>query len=92
MQHASFVQSYINGHNTYPLIIIWPHPNPSYPSSRSGTRGIWSTKLFDIAALPSPGVVGWSGILERKISRWFLKSAKSLQFSFLRDFGSKLKR
>jgi hypothetical protein len=32
-------------------------------------------------------MVGWSGILARKMSRWFLNNGKSLEFSFLRDFG-----
>ena len=53
-------------------------------------RGTWSSILFEAAALARPGVVGWSGILSRNISRWFLKSGKSLAFSFLWWSGSRL--
>jgi hypothetical protein len=35
-------------------------------------------------------MVGWSGILARKMSRWFLNNGKSAAFSFLRDYGRRL--
>ena len=54
-------------------------------------RGTYSNKLLDIATLPRPEVVGWSGTVGRKISRLFLNSIKSPKLSFLRLFGNKLK-
>ena len=39
------------------------------------------------AALTRPWVVGWSGISERNISKWFLNSKNSPEFSFLRFWG-----
>ena len=43
------------------------------------------------ACLPKTGVVGWSKIVDRKMSKLFLKRAKSPEFSFLRFIGSRLK-
>ena len=55
-------------------------------------KGTWSYRLLDKAALTSPGVVGWSGMLPKNISRWFLKSGKSPEFSFLMFNGKRLNR
>ena len=44
------------------------------------TKSTWSNKLLEAAGLASPLVVGWSGTLARNMSRWFLKSGKSLVF------------
>ena len=63
-----------------------------YVSISLTTRGTCSNKLLDTAALPRPEVVGWSGTVARKISRLFLNSIKSPEFSFLRLFGITLKR
>ena len=52
---------------------------------------IWSNKLLVAAALASPVMVGWSGTVTRKMSRLFLKRGKSLEFSFLRFIGRRLK-
>ena len=49
--------------------------------SKFGTRGTWFNELLDMAALAIPGMVGWSGTLDKKMSRWFLKRAKSPEFS-----------
>ena len=68
------------------------YPKTYYCKFKSDIIGIWSNKLFVVAALTSPGVVGWSGIWARKISRWFLKREKSPEFSFRRLLGSKLNR
>ena len=43
------------------------------------------------AALPSPGIVGWSGILDRKTSSWFLNRSTCSEFILLNCSGSKLK-
>ena len=53
--------------------------------------GTWSNRLLDSAALGKPGVVGWSGTVDRKMSKWFLKRAKSPEFSFRRLRGRRLK-
>ena len=53
--------------------------------------GNWSNKLLDFAALARPVVVGWSGTVARKMSRLFLNRGKSLEFSFLRFIGRRLK-
>ena len=63
---------------------------PIYPRSKSRTKGTWSNRLLVMAALVRPAMVGWSGILARKMSRWFLNRGKSAEFSFLRDFGRRL--
>ena len=66
---------------------------PKFPiqcKSRSGTIGTWYHRLFVTATLARPDMVGWSGILARKISRWFLNYVKLPEFSFLRGFGSRL--
>ena len=55
------------------------------------SRGTCSNRLLDTAALNKPEVVGWSGTVDRKMSRWFLKRAKSPEFSFLRLLGRRLK-
>ena len=44
--------------------------------------GTWSTKLFVIAALTKPAVVGWSGIWARNMSKWFLKGENTLSSHF----------
>ena len=46
---------------------------------------------MDSAALPNPEVVGWSGILSRKVSNSFLKTSTLLLSIFLSSTGSKLK-
>ena len=46
------------------------------------SSGAYSKRLLDPAALDKPKVVGWSGTVGRKISKWFLKRAKSPKFSF----------
>ena len=46
---------------------------------------------MDSAALPNPEVVGWSGILSRKVSNSFLKASTLLLSLFLSTTGSKLK-
>ena len=43
------------------------------------------------AALPSPVTVGWSGMLDKKISRWFLKWSTCSEFILLNFSGSRLK-
>ena len=45
--------------------------------------GTWSNKLLDTTALARPWVVGSSGIPERNVSKWFLNSRKSPEFSYL---------
>ena len=55
------------------------------------SKGTWSSRLLDLAALDKPGVVGWSGTVDKKMSKWFLKRAKSPEFSFLRLLGRRLK-
>ena len=55
--------------------------------SHNDNRGTWSNKLLVLAALYNPGVVGWSGTIDRKMSKWFLNRAKSPEFSFLRLLG-----
>ena len=37
---------------------------------------LWFSKLLVAAALFRPGIFGWSGNPDRKISRWFLKKVK----------------
>ena len=46
--------------------------------SHNDNRGTWSNKLLVLAALYNPGVVGWSGTIDRKMSKWFLNRAKSV--------------
>ena len=53
------------------------------------SRGTCSNRLLDTAALNKPEVVGWSGTVDKNMSRWFLKRAKSPEFSFL--LGRRLK-
>ena len=55
------------------------------------SRGTCSNRLLDTAALDKPEVVGWSGTVDRKMSKWFLKREKSPEFSFLRLQGKRLK-
>ena len=43
------------------------------------------------AALPSPVTMGWSGILDRNTSRWFLKRSSNSVFKLFKSSGSKLK-
>ena len=54
------------------------------------SRGTCSNRMLDTAALDKPEVVGWSGTVDRKMSKWFLKRAKSPEFSFLRLLGRRL--
>ena len=54
-------------------------------------RGIWCSRLFDSAALPIPVIVGWSGILVRKLSILFLNESTLSALTFLMYAGSKLK-
>jgi hypothetical protein len=54
-------------------------------------RGTCSNKLLDTAALDKPEVVGWSGTVDKNMSKWFLKREKSPEFSFLRLLGRRLK-
>jgi hypothetical protein len=54
------------------------------------SRGTCSNRLLETAALDKPGVLGWSGTVDRNISKWFLKRAKSPEFSFLRLLGKRL--
>ena len=58
---------------------------------RLETRGTWSNKLLVSAALTMPGEVGWSGTIDKNMSKWFLNRRKSPEFSFLKLTGSKLK-
>ena len=37
--------------------------------SKFGTRGTWFNELLDMAALAIPGMVGWSGTLDKKMLR-----------------------
>ena len=62
----------------------------SGPYTRWGTRGTWSNKLLDTEALTKPGVVGWSGTKDMKMSKWFLNRGKSPEFSFRKFTGSRL--
>ena len=55
------------------------------------SRETCSNRLLDTAALDKPEVVGWSGTVDRKMSKWFLKRANSPEFSFLRLLGRRLK-
>ena len=41
--------------------------------------------------LAGPAMVDWSGILARKISRWFLNNGKSAEFSFFKEFWEEIK-
>ena len=53
--------------------------------------GSWSNKLFESAALPSPVIVGWSGMDDRKTSKWFLKTSIWSLFMLLSVSGKRLK-
>ena len=53
--------------------------------------GIWSIRLFVIAALPNPGIVGWSGIVARKWSRHVLKQSTLCELMSRISRGNKLK-
>ena len=50
-------------------------------------RGTWSNRLVEPADLTKPWVVGWSGTVDRKMSKWFLNRSKSPESSFLRCTG-----
>ena len=52
--------------------------------------GIWSIRLFVAAALPNPGIVGWSGIVARKWSRHVLKMSALCELMSRIARGSKL--
>ena len=53
-------------------------------------RGIWCSKQLLSAALPSPAADGWSGTLDRKSSRDFLKTSIFVEVIFLTDGGRRL--
>ena len=53
--------------------------------------GIWWRRLFDSADLPKPGIVGWSGILFKKMSSFALNMSTLWLSMFLKSAGSKLK-
>ena len=56
----------------------------------SWSSGSWSKRLLEAAALARPDMVGWSGTVDRKMSKWFLKRAKS-PVSLRRLAGRRLK-
>ena len=54
--------------------------------------GIWWRRLLLCAPLVRPAIVGWSGILPKSISKWFLNIAVSPWSLFLREIGRELNR
>ena len=52
--------------------------------------GSWCKRLLDSAALPSPVTVGWSGMDDRKTSKWFLKNSTWSVFMLLMFSGKRL--
>ena len=54
-------------------------------------NGSWCKRELLAAALTSPRTVGWSGIPERKMSRWFLKKSTWSVLVLLRLSGKRLK-
>ena len=58
--------------------------NQNFPSNQDLGQGPLEP------ALAKPAMVGWSGILARKMSSCFLNNGKSARFSFLRDLGKML--
>ena len=54
-------------------------------------NGSWCRRLLLSAALPSPGMVGSSGMLPRKTSRWFLNMSTCSVLIVLMLSGKRLK-
>ena len=52
--------------------------------------GSWWRRLLDSEALPSPVMVGWSGMDDRKTSKWFLKWSTWSVFILLSVSGKRL--